>query len=58
MLAREVAIPVAQSAQEALHLTSLLHLTHLVHDEMTEAIKNTRKDAEVLRAMLLYADPN
>ncbi|KAG5481052.1 hypothetical protein LSCM1_06728 [Leishmania martiniquensis] len=55
-LSREVAMPAMESAAQAFRLTSILRLEAAVEDGLMGALKNSRKEAAIRRAMLIHLD--
>ncbi|CAJ1988027.1 protein of unknown function - conserved [Leishmania donovani] len=55
-LSREVAMPAVESAAQAFRLTSALRLEAAMEDGLMGALKNSRKEAAIRRAMLVHLD--
>jgi hypothetical protein len=55
-LNREVAMPAAESAAQAFRLTAALHLEASLEDGLAGALKNSRRDVAIRRAMLVHLD--
>ncbi|KAG5481373.1 hypothetical protein LSCM4_07084 [Leishmania orientalis] len=55
-LSREVAMPAVESAAQAFRLTSELRLEAAMEDGLMSALKNSRKEAAIRRAMLVHLD--
>ncbi|CAJ1021422.1 hypothetical protein, conserved [Leishmania lindenbergi] len=55
-LSREVAMPAVESATQAFRLTSVLQLEASVEDGLMDALKNSRKEVTIRRAMLVHLD--
>lgn len=57
VLGREVAVPAAETAQYALRLVSILHLEAFVEDGLRGALKNSKRDEMIRRALLVHLHP-
>ncbi|KAK7196793.1 hypothetical protein NESM_000619600 [Novymonas esmeraldas] len=55
-LGREVAMPAVESAAQAFRLVSALALEAAVEDGLMAALKNSRKETAIRRAMLVHLD--
>ncbi|KPA78563.1 hypothetical protein ABB37_06163 [Leptomonas pyrrhocoris] len=55
-LSREVAMPAVESAAQAFRLAAALHLEASLEDGLAEALKNSRREEAIRRALLVHVD--